>query len=153
MVYIAKAYVNIESVSKRLELAKGLQDAGIRCLFSVRNGFEKIFVIRGGIAGVPLGDNIRDHIDCNAYTPNGTEEEAVKLFLELAQMRDDDSNTEWVRLDKPKESAGENTWVDTSYHKDWSSSNELVEALCEGWLKSLTPLEVAETFRNGRIEL
>ncbi len=89
-------------------------------------------------------------IDCNAYTPNGTEEEAVKLFLTLADMRDDAVENQWFCFDKLVHSykdGKEEDLVKIVYIK--SEMKQCVPS----YYHRLTPLEVAEALRDGRIKL
>ncbi len=154
MAYIAKAHVKCGSdlfkeIAKKLT-SIGYRESGVNLLAR-----DKGVKIHDGLYEGILADEIKGDlgsVDCNALSPNGTEEEAVKLFLELAQMDEDDANTMWVKMEQPKETRGTH-WIETTYHKDWSSSNELIEAVCENRVTTLTPLEVAQAFKDGRIEL
>ncbi len=81
-------------------------------------------------------------LDCNAYTLNGTEEEAVRLFLELAKMDDSESS---------------GIWVERSVIQLWEHGINKTIILKESEARHsdtiLSPLEVAEAFKEGRIEL
>ncbi|MFR9592268.1 MAG: hypothetical protein SNG27_07720 [Rikenellaceae bacterium] len=83
--------------------------------------------------------NEKDFIACTACTPNGTEEEAVKLFLKLAQMTDDNADSLPVLF------KGEvyDSWMSVSYETEDDFKS----------IKTLSPFEVAQAFKDGRIEL
>ncbi len=104
-----------------------------------------LLVIDGSKVSALKGNAIFDfsnYINCNSYTPNGTEEEAVKLFLELAQMRDDVNEGQWYY------------WLDEGEGDRLRKRDDN-----ENWswwrfeVRRATPTEVAEAFRDGRIEL
>ncbi len=82
--------------------------------------------------------DILSYIYCLAYTPNKTEEEAVKLFLELAQMKGDSKYVgQWRK--KGKEYFKLTKENIDSY---WCINSEVV-----------SPIRLAIAFKNKEVEL
>ncbi len=138
--YIAKAYVWLNDATKRKELEDKINsDRGYESKdYKILTNNKRVCVNKRAFQAcdVPFPAYL-GYIDCNSYTPNGTEEEAEVLFLELAQMQGD-VYREWNKV-----TTGKNRGVIFDPKKSFISGSARV----------LTPLEVAEAFRDGRIEL
>ncbi len=145
--YIAKAYIRVQEKTLRAKIIKS-----VPFLFTPQKTpfyvFEKgytnsisdiNFFVKGRNIGRENKVTLEEYLYCNAYSPNGTEEEAVRLFLKLAQMSEDNADS------LPVLYKGEvyDSWMDTPFETEEDFKS----------IKTLSPLEVAQAFKDGRIEL
>ena len=136
--YTAKAYIRIGSYKKRKDVFS-LTTKGRIWLEGNKQTLDSDFIIiNKNKFGIMQRHNVMScankHINVNSYATS--EDEAIKLFLELAKM---DSSV-WV-----------NQWF-------WDSKKEnLFKFQCASFLRNdtlrATPIELCEAFRNGKIKL
>ncbi len=148
MGYIAKAYVSALTEDEIVHLTIRLEQFGYRQSGIGVIGRDRCIAINDGLfQGLQYSCDY-DFIDCRQFTPNGTEEEATKLFLELAQMQDDaGSDARWIICDLPH--------FDDMYNKTFRRGEVIdswkYQQVDMGLFSVATPLEVAQAFKEGRI--
>ncbi|MFI3306631.1 MAG: hypothetical protein R3Y68_09000 [Rikenellaceae bacterium] len=153
MSYIARAIIRVVDKRERLRLFDAASGGRLRAPF--RGEDDEYIAIDDSVIALrdeELAVYFRGvmYIDCNAYTPNGTEEEAMKLFLELAQMRDDaGSDAKWLICDCPHYAY----MYAKTFEREEIVDGRRYKRTDRDLFSSATPLEVAQAFKEGRIEL
>lgn len=146
--FIAKALVTFNAKdgdwSQKTEIESELKKLGYHPGIWYNPNLHNHLTIENGCyshINLDLKDRIvteDNFIDCNAYSPHGTEEEAIKLFIELAQMRDDTDSAKWY-------------CIDFLYPQPVYAKIRLVN-IPNGY-KVLTPIELAEAYKEREIVL
>ena len=148
--YLAKAYVKLDK-NKVKELKAELLNLGYTYTFSFRDTQkDKYLLISKGECFTWFDifpDEQTNYINCNSYTDS--EEEAIKLAIELAKMDDKTSMGRWCIKIK------EYGYIDKD---DEPIIGFIGKCNKEGWVENkhfrfATPLELAEAVKNKKIKL
>ena len=155
--YIAKAYYLFESPIKARMLINQIERIFDYDDFTEESK-EGVMITEGHINDFSCEDmlDLRNYINIGHYTTS--EDYAIKLFLELAKMRNDTDKDQWFITEADK------SWVNQRiYAPKGSFELCLVEDRYMGQDKRFangvipahkaTPLELCEAFRDGKIRL